>query len=526
MVFYKDYKHQQWLLPPNLEDIISDEHICYLLDEVIDSIKFKDVEVMYEGPGHPAYHPRIIIKLLLMGMIDGIRSSRKIGKNTKENVVYMFLAGKLSPNFRTISDFRKNNPELIELCFKEIVSFAKKLDMIRLGHIMIDGTKIKASASNDKTLKKDELLFFEELIKNEIQKGIIEDETEDEIYGEDKEGNELPDDISLNGHIKRFIKKKIEEEKINCTNERVMRQIAKAYIKGDEKRKNEILVKIDDAKKEMEKSGTDVISFTDPESRFMKNKKGMKEYSYNAQITVDEEYGIILANDVTQKHTDMHQLIPQIEKVEETVGTLPENTEVSADNGYFDGENLRFLNVKNLAGYIPDKNATYELKGKKISKKPFGKDAFEYDWGNDEYICPAGERVTFRYEFFEKSTNRQVRMYRGTKCKSCVHNIQCVNKKMGRSRRIRNYGYEKEIRCMNTKMSLEENKKTYKKRAKTVECVFGDTKQNMGLREFLTRGINNVKTEFILACTAHNLKRMWYVLTERGINIQRISSSC
>ena len=113
MVFYKDYKHQQWLLPPNLEDIISDEHICYLLDEVIDSIKFKDVEVMYEGPGHPAYHPRIIIKLLIMGMIDGIRSSRKIGKNTKENVVYMFLAGKLSPNFRTVSDFRKNNRELI-----------------------------------------------------------------------------------------------------------------------------------------------------------------------------------------------------------------------------------------------------------------------------------------------------------------------------------------------------------------------------------------------------------------------------
>lgn len=526
MAFYKDMKNQQWLLPPNLEDIISKDHICYLVDEVIDSIDFRDVEVEYEGPGHPAYHPRIYTKLLIMGMVDGIRSSRKIDKNAKENVIYMFLAGKLTPDFRSISDFRKNNCELIEYCFKEVVRFAKKLGMVRLGHISIDGSKIKACASRDKTLTKDELLLIEKIIKDEILNGINEDTIEDEIYGKDKDGYELPEDIKLTEHIKKLIHKRIEEEKIEMPNKKFIRQIANDYVKGDEEKRRKIVENIDKAKAEIEKSDMGAISLTDPESRFMKNKKNCAEHSYNPQITVDSEQDIIIANDVVQDRNDENQLIPQIEKSEENIGSkLPEGTEVSADNGYYNGTNLGYLNNRRFDGYIPDQHITQTMKGKHKEKNPFGKESFEYDHENDEFICPASEGITFRYGYFDKYKGKNVRVYKGTSCRRCVYYKQCVKNREG-VKVIVSYGFEKERGDMAKKFETDDGKEKYKTRAMIAEHPFGDIKQNMGFREFLTRGVNNVKTEFNLACIAYNLKRIWNFLTEKSLNIHMLSATC
>jgi len=112
MVFYKDMRNQNWLFPPNILDLIPENHICFFVDEVVESIDYREIEERYEGAGHPAYHPKIMLKLLIMGTIDGLRSSRKIARAAKENVVYMYLAGNLKPDFRTISDF-KNNPEVV-----------------------------------------------------------------------------------------------------------------------------------------------------------------------------------------------------------------------------------------------------------------------------------------------------------------------------------------------------------------------------------------------------------------------------
>jgi transposase len=119
MTFYKDFKDQQLLLPPNIRDLVPKNHICHLVDKIIQNMDLTDIEKRYEGAGHPAYHPKIILKLLILGQIDGIRSSRKIAKNARENVVYMYLAGLLQPDYRTISDFRKNNLELIKSSFRK-----------------------------------------------------------------------------------------------------------------------------------------------------------------------------------------------------------------------------------------------------------------------------------------------------------------------------------------------------------------------------------------------------------------------
>ncbi len=136
MTFYKDLKDQQLLLPPNICDLISKNHICHLVDKIIQNMDITDIEKRYEGAGHPAYHPKIILKLLILGQIDGLRSSRKIAKNARENVVYMYLAGLLQPDFRTIGDFRKNNFELVKSSFQEVVKFAKDLGMISLAQVL------------------------------------------------------------------------------------------------------------------------------------------------------------------------------------------------------------------------------------------------------------------------------------------------------------------------------------------------------------------------------------------------------
>jgi len=157
MAFIRRLRNQNWLFPLNIADVIEEDHICRLVVDVIEGIDLKSIEKRYDGPGSPAYHPKVMMKLLIQGTIDGIRSSRKISKATKENVVYMYLSDRLKPDFRTICRFRKDNLEIIKLVFAEIIKLAREMGMVKLGHLSIDGTKLKASASNFSVLSKEEL---------------------------------------------------------------------------------------------------------------------------------------------------------------------------------------------------------------------------------------------------------------------------------------------------------------------------------------------------------------------------------
>ena len=156
--------------------------------------------------------------------------------------------------------------------------------------------------------------------------------------------------------------------------------------------------KLAKAEEEVTKSGQGAVSITDPESRFMENKKKRKELSYNPQITVDHDSEVILANGVTQDCTDHNQLQPQVEMTEENLGELPEGTKISYDNGYYSGPNLQYLEEKGLDGYIPDSKQAQEMKGKKVKDDPYSKDKFEYDEEKDQFICPNGETLTRKGE--------------------------------------------------------------------------------------------------------------------------------
>jgi len=483
MAYIKSFKNQSWLLPPSLEDIIPEDHICYLVEGLVSLLDFSMFDVRYSGPGHPAYHPRILIKILVMGVLDRVRSSRELAKNARENIVYMFLAEKATPDFRTISDFRKNNPDLVKEVFKHTVTLAKQNGMIDLSHLATDGSKQKANAANKRVLTKDELDFLLRFVDEELEEWAKQDDIEDEIFGDIRGIDQLPNKSrkKIQNIVKRYIGKMKEEG--NIFKDKTYGKLSQAY---DELKEHEL-------KK---------VNVTDPESRFMKNKKGRIEASYNVQITVDKK-NFILANDVSKDENDVGQLQPQVLQTEENIGLLPENIPWSFDNGYYESGNIKFLDDEMIDGYIPD--------NKKKTVPPYDKQHFIYDQENDEYICPAGKPVTFLGERYDKSKKKTVRIYKGQKCKTCPYQKICTKQKDG-IRYIRSFPYRKERNAMNEKMDTEKGKEIYKLRAITVEPVFGDIKENKGMQGFFTRGIKTVRTEFNLVCTACNLKKIWIEL--------------
>jgi hypothetical protein len=246
----------------------------------------------------------------------------------------------------------------------------------------------------------------------------------------------------------------------------------------------------------------------------MKNKKERIELSYNPQITVDHDSGIIVANDVTQDCTDHAQLEPQVNSTLENVGELPEGAKMSFDNGYFSGANLRYLETNGLDGYIPDRKQAGEMKGNKPKLSPFSKDSFYYDEETDQFLCPSGGILSRKGEY--EYNGKQVYAYYGANCSECPFRSECAGE--GKIRTITSDGYEGERWRMTAKMRSEAGKETYKKRKETVEWPFGNIKQNLKFREFLTRGIEKVRVEHNLVCTAHNLKVIWGKL-ERNVPV-------
>lgn len=505
MTIREDKIGQSWLFPPSITDLIPVDHICNLIVVLVAGIDVSGIEEKFmSGPGNSAYPRRMLLRLLVQASVDGVWSSRMTEKLVYENVIYMYLAGNERPDFRTICNFRRENKELIENVFKKTVVIAKEMGILNLGHLSTDGTKIKANASNNFTLSKDEL----KEIRKIIEKGIEIDEEEDRLYG-DRRGDELPPELDT----KEKIRKRIEE--IEDARGKKLKSAAKKIIGqhalGDEKQKEKVEEKVKKAEEEIEKSDQKAVSMSDPESRFMENKKKRKELSYNPQITVDHDSGIIVANDVTQDCTDHDQLEPMVENTEGNLGGLPKGVKMSWDNGYYNGYNLGFLERKGVDGYIPDSKQAQSMKGKKLTDKLFSKDKFRYDEESDQFICPQGEILTRKGEYIYKG--KPLYSYYGANCSGCPMQTECAGK--NKHRVITTNGFEGERRRMKVKMESEEGKNEYKKRGETVEWPFGNLKQNLGLREFLTRGIENVKVEHNLACTAHNLKIMWKKLEKK-----------
>lgn len=472
--------------------MIPKDHICFLIENVVDKLDFSTFDIRYSGAGHPAYHPRIICKLLTQSMIDKIRPSRAIARNGRENIVFMYLTENLCPDFRTISNFRKNNQDLLRNLFKITVSTANELGAIGLEQLSIDGSKLKACASNSSNVTKNQFEIIEQYVNNELKEGIKIDNVEDKNFKDCRGYDQL---------------KEIDKRKIKSVISKYFNQIEK----DDQNRISKINDTIKEARNEFNKNAIKRVSLSDPEARFMKNKKGVFEQSYNPQITVDHITGIIVANDVCNDCTDHNQLKPQIEQTEENCGELKEGTKITIDNGYYSVENIDYLNKKKLDGYIPNQEEAQKFKGKQKEIKEFDIKYFNYDGKNDEFICPAGQKLIFSYKYFDKPKNKTLKIYKGINCSDCRFNSECTKRK-DKIRRIKTCSFLNERREMSEKMKTDKAKEIYRKRKQVVERVIGDYKENFGFRGFLTRRLNKVKNEFNLVCAAYNLKKIWIIL--------------
>lgn len=465
------------LLPLDIQEMIPEDHLLYAIDAIVEKLNLSCIYQKYKNTegGRPSYYPLMLIKVLFYAYATGIRSSRKIAAKLESDVFFMYLAAMQRPDFRTISDFRKVHfPELKEV-FKQIVLIALELGIVKIGHISIDGTKMRASAGRRRTKSKERLEKMIGEIDKEIKEILAEaskiDEREDRLYGE-RRGDELPKEL----------------------------------------RKREVLKeKIEKAQEALKKKGWKEANITDPDCRFMQDADGGKDTSYNTQVAVDEEAQVVVANDVTSEVNDLHQFIPLYEQVEENTGKKPE--EVSADCGYSNGKNYIHIEKNNIDAYLPDQMFEKEVDEEGKEKiGTFDRRNFTYNKEEDTYTCPAGKKLVFKQRY--KQNGIDSRIYVGQECGECESRGKCTR---GKARHIKRSVVDELVKQMRRKLLTEEGKQKYMKRLSTVEPVLGNLKMNLGYRDFLVRGIEKVKGEFNLMCIAHNIKKIHkHLISEEG----------
>lgn len=459
MKFIPYSNEQGILLPGYVEDWLSGDHLSRIINAVVNRLDLSNIEDKYKEEGRPAYHTRMLLKVIFYGYSTGTRSSRKIAKKLETDLAYIYLSGYQRPDFRTISDFRKDHLEALHNLFVQIVVICKQLGMVRLGHVSLDGVRIKGNASAKRTKEKKELEKEIKRLREEISK-ILQEATkidEEEDRAEVNKGKDIPDELS---------------------------------------KKQELVKRLEESYKVLQELGLDKVNITDPEAKFQKTEYGLKP-GYNGECIVDEANQVIVAEQVTTECVDTDMVKPMVEQLEENVGNKPDK--LSADTGFYSGKNIAYLESEEIDGYIPNKENK--------DKNAFAKENFRYDKEKDVYICPEGKTLEYKESKVKKDKThkpKQVSIYEGKDCNSCVLQEQCTSSKSG-LRSITRDGYEEYRDRMDKKMREEESKKIFSMRGSIIEPVFGNWKENLGYRQFLLRGLKRVGGEFSLMCIANNI---------------------
>jgi transposase len=463
-----------FLLPPSLDEWVRHDHPARVFSAVVDRIKTSQFRES-KDEGRPAYHPTMMLKVLLWGYATGVRSSRKIEERLQQDVVFMWLAGMERPDFRTLCLFRSDNRETVEKVFAEVIMIAQAMGMGSLGLVALDGSKVRASSGVDTFRKVEDWKRILTGARAEARRIVEEaesiDKAEDAGYGQDRRGDELP-----------------------------------AEIEATQKRINKIETLIKKAE-ELNKDETARLSTTDPEAGFM-HTRNTSSPAYNAQLAVTDDQVIVYA-DVTTEPVDVNQTKKAVETIQQTMSRTPGI--LLADTGYSGGENLRYLEAKEIDAYIPEAGERQIGRTTRARAHLYGKEAFQYHETEDCYSCPQGKQLwpVSQNRTKTKYSNRSATIYRTERgvCPACPARQQCTtNTKGGRS--ISRDGYEEYRARMKEKINSPEGKKIYGKRKCLVEPVFGQLKTRGGFVQFLLRGLEKVKIEWKITATAHNLLKI------------------
>jgi transposase len=468
----RNSKDQLFLLPPSVNEWVRSDHPARVLSDIVDRLDvsgFRDVST----EGRPCYDPRIMLKILLWGYATGVRASRKIEERLHSDVVFMWLSGLEKPDFRTICLFRKDNLAAIEGLFAQVLVVVKQMGLLKLGLVALDGTKLRASASIGSFKQvaewRRELAKAQEEVRKMLTDAEEQDAADDERYGSDRSGDELPEEVAN-------------------ARERV-RKIER------------LLGQLDGGTEETQR-----VSMTDPESRYMHTPTGSQP-AYNAQLTVTRDQ-IIVHSDVTTEPIDTNQLLPAIAGIERVAGAKPER--LVADAGYKSGHNLRGLEAAGVDGYLPETDERNIGKVKRNYPDLYGKEVFAYDKERDCYTCPAGQTLIPRTTMKRKTkySDSVSTIYAAPRavCRSCPETKRCTKNPSGRT--IARDQYDDERQRMRQKISTAEGKAIYGERKCLVEPVIGQLKMVGGMARLLLRGLLGARIEWKWATTAHNLLKL------------------
>ena len=489
MVYIKSNAEQTLLLPTDMRVIIPKDHICFLIEEVVNQLNFDDFDQKVKGPGNPSYHPRINLKIILNGVCERITSTRKLEKQTRENIVFRYLSENLNPDFHTIAMFRKDNCNLIKKCFLQTVEIAKKLDMVNFNKLYLDGIKVKANASKSKTFEKDEIDFLSEFVDKFFEETDKTDEEEDKKYKDS------------NGEIK------IPE---HLTHKRKLQEKVKEMLKDMNRGKSQM----DTAKEKMSKEAVDKVNLTDMDSKLMKMKKGIHfEQAYNCQLLIEDKNEIIVGNYISDSPVDVTETEPTMEKFKQNQKVSLKDVEIFQDNGYSCSATAEYYDKEGVIAYIPDGASTKELHGKSKDIQAFNNDKFDLDFEKNQAICPAGNRMNFARKDVDKKTKNWTNIYKTRECKSCEFRKDCV----GNKKQVYRYvGINPLMRKIRLRFKTKEGVEKYNKRFHKGEVAQAHILHNLGYREFKCRGNEKCENEMNLFSTAYNLVKIKKYLEKKG----------
>jgi transposase len=350
-----------FLLPASPQDWLREDHLVYFISETVDRLDLSEFYARYEGDGrrNQPFDPRMMVKVLLYGYATGTFSSRKLAKKLEEDVAFRVLAAGNFPAHRTIAEFRQRHLREFQALFVQLVKLAREVGMIRLGTVAIDGAKVRANASKHKAMSYGRMRQEERRLREKIraltERAEREDTEEDRIYGEEKRGDELPEELrrqedrleKIQAAMRRLEARQREEDRQKGRHEGDDRKSPR----GGRKFKREF--------GEPEEKAQE--NFTDPDSRIMKSK-GTFQQCYNSQIAVDEGSQLMVATGVTQSAGDNPQLVKLLDGTEKNTKGRPKR--LLADAGYRDEASFRVLENREIDGYIAlgreDKKAPQE----------------------------------------------------------------------------------------------------------------------------------------------------------------------
>jgi transposase len=454
---------QSILLPEALDDYVTETNPVRVVDVFVDELDLG--KLSFEGvepaaTGRPGYHPAVLLKLYIYGYLNRVQSSRRLEKEAQRNVELMWLTGRLMPDFKTIADFRKDNGKAIRSVCRQFVLLCQQLGLFSEALVAIDGSKFKAVNNRDRNFTGAKLKRRMEEIEASINRYLTDLDTADR-----------QEPVAAKAKTERL------QDKIAALKERM-------------KELKEIEVQLNATPDRQ-------ISLTDPDARSMKTR-GTGIVGYNVQTAVDAKHHLIVAHEVTNVGTDRDQLSSMAKQARAAMGA-DEITAV-ADRGYFKSEEILVCDEAGITPIVPKSTTS----GAKADGR-FDRADFIYDAQKNEYRCPAGQHLIWRYATLEDGLVQH--RYWSSHCQQCSIKEKCTP---GEQRRVTRWEHEEILESMQTR--LDHKPESMRIRRQTVEHPFGTIKLWMGSAHFLMTTLEKVSTEMSLHVLAYNLKRVIKIL--------------